>query len=123
MRALLVLVMAATMTPMLKAFGVAQPRLLRSTTTELYGLLNRFRKKKQPDQVATIVPGGLLPAVDVERVVVAEDGSLTSEVVSIQDVLGSAKAILVGALVWVVCVCLWCCLRHQTLSEKRNRTP
>jgi hypothetical protein len=72
-----------------------------TTNTALYGILGRFRKKRKVDQVATIRVGDKLPTdVDIERLVTGADGKTTepmSEPVSILDVLGPNKALLIGA--------------------------
>lgn len=72
-----------------------------NTKTALYGILGRFRKKRKVDQVATIRVGDKLPTdVDIERLVTTADGKTTeplSEPVSILDVLGPNKALLIGA--------------------------
>lgn len=78
------------------------PTTATSTTTQLHGLLGRLRNKRKVEQVATIAPGAALPAVDVERLIAGAGGGggeaeSISEAVSIQDVLGTTKAILVGA--------------------------
>jgi hypothetical protein len=66
----------------------------------LYGLLGRLRKKRKVDQVSTIKVGDVLPVgVDVERLIKSSEGTtggVLSEPVSIQDVLGPNKAILIG---------------------------
>jgi hypothetical protein len=76
-----------------------------TTNTALYGILGRFRKKRKVDQVATIHVGDKLPTdVDIERLVTAADGMTTepmSEPVSILEVLGPNKALLIGTC----CLC------------------
>lgn len=81
-----------------------------TSDSALYGLLGRFRKKRKVDQVTTIRVGDRLPAdVDVERLVTATDGTTKepqSEPVSILDVLGPNKALLIGTrwLRWLLCL-------------------
>ena len=73
-----------------------------ATDTVLYGILGRFRKKRKVEQVSTIRVGDKLPTdVDIERLVTSADGKSTealSEPVSILDVLGPNKALLIGKL-------------------------
>jgi hypothetical protein len=59
--------------------------------------LGRFRKKKKVEQVPEIQMGDSITDVDVEQMMVEEDGTVHHEAVSIRDVLGQDKAILVGA--------------------------
>jgi hypothetical protein len=67
------------------------------TNTRLFGLLGRFRNKREVEQVVTIQPGSKLPSIDVEKLVLSKDGSsFTSQAASIQEVLGNSKALLVG---------------------------
>lgn len=77
------------------ALHVASSQHIRPPTA-LFGLLGRFRQQRKVEQVQRIEPGATIPVVDVEKLTVGEDGSVTTEVVSIQDVLGNSKAILVG---------------------------
>jgi hypothetical protein len=66
------------------------------STTELYGLLGRFRNKRTVEQVVTIQPGSRLPAIDVERLVPSKDGTFQTEATSIADVVGNTKSLLIG---------------------------
>ena len=80
-----------------------------NTNTALYGLLGRFRNKRKVEQVKTIRVGDSLPTdVDVERLVPLVSSSssdenkkseIISEAVSIQEILGSKKALLVGTYI------------------------
>jgi hypothetical protein len=92
MKALFFLAAAA---PTAAALHVASLQPIRPPTA-LNGLLGRFRNQRKVEQVATIQPGATIPVVDVEKLTIGEDGSVTSEVVSIRDVLGTSKAILIG---------------------------
>lgn len=71
-----------------------------STTTSLgMGILNRFRKRRQvEDQTKTIAIGGVLPDVDVERLVGGgEDGDAKAEPISILEAVQTTdKALLIG---------------------------
>lgn len=96
MRTLLLLLAAATPLSAFHVVTLRQQQQRSPTTTELYGLLGRFRNKRKVEQVATIQTGASLPSVDVEKLTANEDGTVKSEVVSIQEVLGTSKAILVG---------------------------
>jgi len=88
---LLLLAKAALSTP----FHV--PRSQQRTPTSLFGLLGRFRKQRPVEQVAPIQVGATLPEIDVEKLTLDANGSVTSEPVSIRDLLGtSSKAVLVG---------------------------
>jgi hypothetical protein len=82
-----------------------------TTTTELYGLLGRFRNKRTVEQVVTIQPGARLPAIDVERLVPSKDGTFQTEATSIADVVGNTKALLIGTS-RAILVGLKLCLNH-----------
>jgi hypothetical protein len=127
----LVVVLAMVMTLQMdvlafQSSSMAQSELKPSakSDTALFGLLGRFRNKRKVDQGTTIRVGDKLPTdVDVERLVMAVDFPTTearSEPVSILDVLGPNKALLIGTryLCWFLSVCdhleshaMICCCR------------
>jgi glutaredoxin/glutathione-dependent peroxiredoxin len=82
--------------------GALGPKLKTPTTsTELAGVkdfVGRFRRKKTVPKIeAPIKVGDTLPAVDVEIVTALnEDGTLESSPVTISDLLGKGRNILVG---------------------------
>ena len=79
-------------------------RMIRPPSSNLYatpptfgvGILNRFRKKRKVEQVATITPGEAVKDVDVEQIVVLDDGTVQNNTLSIREVLGNGKSILLG---------------------------
>jgi hypothetical protein len=73
----------------------------RNSHTELYGLFGQLRKNRNVEQVTTIKVGDTLPSdVAVERLLPVSDetnsGEQLSEPISIQEVLGPNKSLLVG---------------------------
>lgn len=76
---------------------VTETRQRPTTSTRLYGLFGRFRKKKTVEQVKPIVVGDLLPDGDVEVLKHgAEEGAVDYATESIRTLLGTGKTLLVG---------------------------
>jgi len=64
----------------------------------VYGILGRFRQQKKVDQFKEIAVGETIGDVDVEQIVVGDDGDAAkAETVSIREVLGTGKVALIGA--------------------------
>lgn len=85
--------------PLAKAFAPSTTTVSCRPTTELAGLLGRFRKKRRIEQVRTIQKGDSLPEGDIEVLKQGEtEGAVDYDVVSVKELLGMGKTLLVGKL-------------------------
>lgn len=76
---------------------VAPRSTTAGTSTELMGILGRFRKKRVVEQVKTIRSGDKLPEGDIEVLKQGDlEGSVDCSAVSVGELLGSGKTLLVG---------------------------
>ena len=76
---------------------------LHAAAPPVFGILGRLRGKRKVDQRGTIAPGTAIEDVDVEQLVIREDGTSEHVAVSVKEVLGSNKTMLVGEFAFPLC--------------------